>query len=181
MTTDFSLNHFPLLAFARAGAQAQGHVPLATLARLAVESRPLAPDVPAPDVAYAVAGEMRTDAAGAYEPWLQLQASVSLRLVCQRCLGEVDCAVSLDRRFRFVASEALAEVEDEESEEDVLVASKDYDLGALIEDELLMAMPLVPMHGACPVPVRLAVADPDFEQSLPEKPNPFAVLEKLKR
>jgi len=181
MNNDFSLNHFPLLAFARDAAQTQGCVPLATLARLAGESRPLESEAPVPEVAYAVSGELRSDASGGEEPWLQLRAEVVLRLVCQRCLGEVDCAVSFDRSFRFVASEALAEVEDEESEEDVLVASKSYDLGALIEDELLLALPLVPMHPVCPQPVRLAVADPDFEQSLPEKPNPFAVLEKLKR
>jgi uncharacterized protein len=33
-----------------------------------------------------------------------------------------------DRWFRFVADEATAEAEDEESEEDLLVVSRDFDL-----------------------------------------------------
>ena len=181
MKNEFSLTQFPLFAFARDRAQTQGRVPLAALPRLAQESHPPAGAVPEPLVEYAALAELRAGASGGEEPWLQLRASVALRLICQRCLTEVECAVSFDRSFRFVASEALAAVEDEESEEDVLVASKSFDLQELIEDELLMAMPLVPMHAVCPQPVKLQAADPDFEQVVPEKPNPFAVLEQLKR
>jgi uncharacterized metal-binding protein YceD (DUF177 family) len=33
----------------------------------------------------------------------------------------------------------------------------------------------------CPEPVKLSVADPDFVEESREKPNPFAVLEQLKK
>jgi uncharacterized protein len=49
----------------------------------------------------------------------------------------------------------------------------------LIEDEVLMDLPVVPRHAVCPVPVKLATADPDFELAA-VKPNPFAALSALK-
>jgi uncharacterized protein len=51
----------------------------------------------------------------------------------------------------------------------------------LIEDELLMTLPVVPKHDVCPVPIKLQVADADFVDEPTEKPNPFAVLEQLKK
>ena len=157
-----------------------GAIRLSELERLAAESTQGAATAPATEVQFAVSAAMRADAAGVEEPWLQLEASTILRLQCQRCLGDADLPVEFNRSFRFVATEALAEIEDEESEEDVLVLEKQFNLQELIEDELLMAMPLVPMHAVCPVAVRLAAADPDFDATPAEKPNPFAILGKLK-
>jgi uncharacterized protein len=102
-------------------------------------------------------------------------------MTCQRCLGPVDVDISAQRSFRFVASEAVAEVEDEESEEDVLVLSRDFDLLGLMEDELLMALPPVPKHDVCPVHVVLEAKDADFVEESEAKPNPFAVLGQLKK
>ena len=99
--------------------------------------------------------------------------------MCQRCLGPVDIAVSVKQSFRFVGSEEAAEAQDEESEEDVLALSQEFNLADLIEDEVLMAMPVVPRHEECPVEVKLEVADAGFEAASAEKRNPFAVLAKL--
>jgi uncharacterized protein len=72
-------------------------------------------------------------------------------------------------------------VEDEESEEDVLVFERQFNLRDLVEDELLMAIPLVPMHPSCPETPRFSVADADFDATVQEQTNPFAVLAGLKR
>jgi uncharacterized protein len=85
----------------------------------------------------------------------------------------------IERAFRFVETEAQAELEDDASPEDVLVLSRDFDLATLIEDEVLMDLPVVPRHDTCPVPVKLTAADADFEEVSP-KPSPFAVLAGLK-
>ena len=179
MKHEISLTRFPVAGFAQDRGVASGALPLSGFARLTQESHSLAATEPVVPVTYAVSAEMR-DTTGADVPWMQLQAATVLRLTCQRCLGEVDVPVDFDRSFRFVASEELAQAEDEVSEEDVLVLSKQFDLQELIEDELLMAMPLVPMHEVCPKPVRLQAADADFDSTPAERPNPFAVLDKLK-
>ena len=44
-----------------------------------------------------------------------------------------------------------------------------------------MAMPLVPLHDVCPSPVKMAVVDPDFEEAVAAKPNPFAALAALQK
>lgn len=112
--------------------------------------------------------------------WLHLQAKTHLPQVCQRCLADVDLALEVDRSYRFVADEATAEAQDDESEEDVLALSREFNLMELIEDELLMALPLVPRHDVCPVQPRMTVSDDDFESASGDKPNPFAVLGALK-
>jgi len=56
-----------------------------------------------------------------------------------------------------------------------------FDLLAVLEDELLMALPLVPMHETCPQASPLVAGESDKEVGLIEKPNPFAVLAQLKK
>ncbi len=131
-------------------------------------------------VNWSAQGELRVEAGGGEQVWLHLEVDATLPLTCQRCLGQVDWPLAVRRSFRFVADESAAEAQDEDADEDVLALSPDFDLRQLIEDELLMELPVVPRHDVCPTDVKLAVADADFEEKLAEKPNPFAVLQQLK-
>jgi uncharacterized protein len=178
MKHEFEAQHLHIAAFAQSQGTHAGEERLSHFERLMDQSQGLGGET---FVTYSVQGEMRADAAGSEEPWLHLAAQATLPMICQRCMTPVDEVISVERDFRFVASEALAEVEDEESEEDVLVLSKSFNLLDLIEDELLMAAPLVPKHEVCPAPVKLQTADPAFVELAQEKPNPFAVLQQLKK
>ncbi len=60
----------------------------------------------------------------------------------------------------------------------MLALTRALDLRELIEDELLLALPIVPRHEVCPVPL---VAPADAAELVEEKPNPFAALAALKR
>lgn len=177
MKHEFAARALNVAAFAQAGDSYVGDERLARFERLMEETRGLGGETL---VSYSVQGETRQDAAGHDEPWLHLAAQATLSLVCQRCMGPVDVPVTFERDFRFVASEELAAVEDEESDEDVLVLSKTFNLLELVEDELLMAMPPAPKHETCPRPVKLQAADADFTDEPADKPNPFAVLQQLK-
>ena len=126
-------------------------------------------------------GEHVAEMGGAGHIWLHLQADCSVPMVCQRCLEVAEIALHAERSFRFVKDEATAEVLDDEAEEDLLAISKDFNLRELIEDELLMELPLVPMHEVCPAVVPMASSDEDFEQAVTEKTNPFAVLAGLRK
>ena len=90
------------------------------------------------------------------------------------------CRLSVERSFRFVADEDMAAAQDEQSEEDVLALSRSFDLVELVEDELLMELPLAPRHESCPVPVKLTVVDEEFDAAAAQHENPFAILEKFK-
>lgn len=135
-------------------------------------------------VNWQASSELRPAPSGDDQIWLHLTASTTVPLACQRCMAAVDIELTVDQKYRFVATEDIAMAEDDQSEEDLLVMEPSFDLLALLEDELLMAIPLVPMHEECPVnPALLAGGETPALESLVEgeKPNPFAVLAKLKQ
>lgn len=171
--------HLDVAAFAADGGQLSGRWPGASLSRLADSQAP-PQDVPLPDVAWAVQGERRAVTGGEAELWLTLHAQAPVWLTCQRCLQPYELPLTLDRRLRFVRGEAEAEALDAESEDDVLALSRWLDLRELVEDELLLALPLVPRHAVCPQPLPMAVdAGPEPDGGA-ERPNPFAALQGLK-
>ena len=178
MQNEFDPLRLHIAAFTQTGGSYSGTEPLLRFGRLIEEAEGLGD---AEAVRFSLQGSLKSDPAGLDEPWIHLSASTRLLQVCQRCLGKVAVSLEFERDFRFVASEALAEVEDEESEEDVLVISNAFNLLELIEDELLMAMPLVPKHEICPTPVKLKVTDPGFVSEPSNKLNPFAALQVLKK
>lgn len=111
--------------------------------------------------------------------WLRLEASAQLILTCQRCMHPLSLDLKVKRRFLVAPNEALAnKLEDSAQDDyDVIAHDKQFDLLALIEDELLLALPIVPKHLQCEPPV-LAQAEPSQEST---RQRPFAVLSKLKR
>ena len=168
--------HLDVKAFAHSASAITGHDLLSSYERLMQETQGLGGER---TLTWSAQGEVRVDEALAQQVWLHLTLDASLPLTCQRCLGPVDMAVAVQRSFRFCDSEEVAAAQDEEAEEDVLALSQDFSLAELIEDEVLMAMPLVPCHVTCPVELKLTAADPEFEAALTQKRNPFAVLAKL--
>jgi uncharacterized protein len=168
--------HLDIKAFAQTGSAMTGQDLLSNYERLMLETQGLGAD----NMLHWVArGELRFDETGTEQVWLHLTVEATLPLICQRCLGPADIAVAVDRSYRFVHGEEAAQVQDEDAEEDVLALSADFNLSDLIEDEVLMAMPVVPRHAVCPVEPKLSVADPAFEVNSAESRNPFSVLAKL--
>jgi uncharacterized protein len=180
----WNADRLDMRAFAQAAGQLKADEPLTRFDRLTGEA--LADDGVSPDVRvhWQAQGEMRASATGgAPAPWLHLQAHTTIALTCQRCLGPVQTPLSVDRWFRFVADEATAAALDDDCEEDLLALEPRPQLHDLLEDELLMELPLVPMHEECPVPVVMQVADPALsDSSAPaERRHPFADLARLKK
>ena len=177
MTKDYSPDRLDIKAFVQAGTRISGHDSLLKFKRLAQEAQGLHPDL---YVDWQATGELRAVPGEAGQPWMRLQAQSAFPMVCQRCMGPVDVPLEVDRTFRFVADEAAAEALDDEVEEDLLAISREFNLRELIEDELLMSLPVVPRHDECPEHVPMEAADDDFEAASAEKPNPFAALAKLR-
>lgn len=121
--------------------------------------------------------DIRQPAGGKEQVWLHLCFDGHVPQICQRCLTVYLEPIAVDRWFRFVPDEATAEAQDDESEEDLLVWTPRFNLLELIEDELLLALPIVPMHEACPESLPNEVEDDGFH---PEKPHAFAALSALK-
>lgn len=175
MKRQFNAQRLDVVAFAEDGATVSGTAELRGFPRLAAEAGGRGGERP---VTWTASGEQLDPSHVQPQVWLHLRASATLALVCQRCLEPVDVALQVERSFRFVADEETAAAEDDEAEEDLLAMDQAFDLVELVEDELLMALPAVPRHEACPVPVKLTAADPDFQEAAPV--HPFARLKDLK-
>ena len=163
-------------ALAEAGAVLDESISLHKLERLAPES---IDEKAKSTINWQAKFELRENAA----VWLHLHAATSIALTCQRCLTSVLTPIAVAQWYRFVDSEAIAMAEDDASAEDLLVMTPQFDLLAVLEDELLMALPLVPMHDVCPAPLALPVfgaSDTAFAEPADEKPHPFAALAGLK-
>ena len=107
-------------------------------------------------------------------PELLLHVQGWLGLLCQRCLGPIRFTLDTQVRFSLVASEAeIPPIELERDDVDYLVVGSGVDLMALIEDEVLLSLPLSPSHdeGQC---------TDDARGTHEQKESPFKVLQGLK-
>jgi uncharacterized protein len=181
---EFNPRRLDVRPFAETGEPIDGVEALGPFERLvALHHAEAPPDLAAP-VRWSAHGELRPRRGGPPEVWLHLQGATALSMQCQRCLETVEMPLAFDRWFLFVDNERQAAELDAESEDDVLVLSRQFDLLTLVEDELLLVAPLVPRHEVCPIPVQLSVGDgepdaPAQEQAAP--PHPFAALSALRK
>ena len=174
---EFDPRRLDVQAFAEAGAQLDGEQALADWPRLAESASAGVPQVELPPVRWTLRGESRPVRGAPPQTWLHLKAEAQIDLECQRCLQPVRTALQAQRSFLFVAGEEAAAELDADSEDDVLALTRALDAPALIEDELLLSLPLVPKHELCPSAPTLASSD-DTPAEAP--PHPFAGLAALK-
>ena len=97
-----------------------------------------------------------------------------VNLVCQRCLQGLRFPLDLTFSLGIVSSEA--EIERlPDGYEPLLVTGDPVQTVEVIEDEVLLAVPAIPLHQG-----RQRCETGYVNQPMPEKDNPFSVLEKLK-
>ncbi len=124
------------------------------------------------------------------KPYLQLTIDGAIWLMCQRCLTAYEQPLSVEADYRIVATEEQAEAAPLDEEVDVLVGSRRFNLRELLEEELLLALPLAPKHPAClsvhpslnatPVNGTKTPAAQGKQEDI-RTDNPFAVLAALKK
>jgi uncharacterized protein len=85
---------------------------------------------------------------------LQLAVSGEVQLTCQRCLGSMPYTVDVERTLYLARNEAEMERLDALPDSDAIQAGETLSLVDLVEDEVLLSLPLATMHaeGECPVP-----------------------------
>ncbi len=133
---------FDSLQFAKSGESLSGRLRIEELPRLSGSLRP--DDVA---VQYRLTGVVASG-----RPALRLKVDATVWLTCQRCMTMYPEVLSLDSVLPIARNEA--ELERWESVDpllDALVADPELDVAVLVEDEILLGIPLVPMHpeGEC--------------------------------
>ena len=103
-------------------------------------------------------------------------------LECQRCLGTFDHCIDTASTLVFVSDESkLPPVEEEDESMDYVVAEAPMEVRALIEDEIILALPVAPRHAAGECKESPLSKESKESKSTDDKPSPFAALARLKR
>ncbi len=116
-------------------------------------------------------------------PMIKGHVSGQVTLECQRCLEPVVVGIHTDLNVVVTESQTDREPE-QEGYEICIVDNERLFLQDFIEDEILLALPVVPRHSDCqPVrPLRDAAFDEALEYSVSEgKKNPFDALKDWKK
>jgi uncharacterized protein len=138
------MSHQPVidgLEFARAGSRLQGEWPVVEFPRLR-------------DALRAETRSLRYELQGVPEaqgrPALRLKVEGTLALVCQRCLGALEFPLRIGVQLYLAASQEEIDAAPLEAEgPESIVAGKEMQVRALVEDEVLLAIPIAPRHEAC--------------------------------
>lgn len=124
-------------AFARAGSRQEGEIAIATLRRLS-------------DRLTGSAGSVRYVVQGAQDqqerPMLVLEVSGMLQLQCDRCLMPLDYPLALQSRVLLAQPGAEQQDDGDPETPEWIEAGRDLDLQELVEDEILLGLPLSVRH-----------------------------------
>ncbi|MGC8806790.1 MAG: YceD family protein [Thiomonas sp.] len=165
-----------LFDFARTDGELHGAVALSALSRL---RDLLASDAGAP-VQWTLRGFQRQRAGMRPQAMVALRVHAELGLICQRCLQEMTQEIDDAAEFRLVIDEPPLTLEELEAEDEALPAENPIDVLELIEDQLILALPLVPMHAACPDRQTAEPSSPPADAGeREERQHPFANLREL--
>ena len=160
----FTRPYIDSLDFARRGGELSGDVPVAELPRMT--------DLLADSegkISYVLRGLTGKDG----NPQLELILDGLCHLRCQRCLNALSYPVKLVSKLRLVTEGEVESTDIEDDEVDNIPVEKHLDVLALLEEELLLSLPIAPKHGLgeCQIAV----------EGLSRSNNPFAVLAGLKK
>ena len=157
---------------AESGAELSGPIPLKQMQRLLPQ---LADDSGEVDVVL----NFDIDELGV--PFVKGQVKATLHIVCQRCLEAFDYPVEQDIVLAWVRNDPQAERLPLRYDP-YLVEENPLMLKDVVEDELLLALPNVPMHteSDCPASAWLAAQESVVQPKQDEEKNPFSILAKLK-
>lgn len=114
----------------------------------------------------------------------RVQTQVSMQ--CQRCMKTMELPIDARVSLAFIATEEQAQ--ELPSHYEPLIVEEETSLSEMVEDEIILALPAVPLHEAeqCsaqepfPGSVKDTTAESNTEGNI-DRPNPFAVLEKLRK
>ncbi|MBC7490111.1 MAG: DUF177 domain-containing protein [Glaciimonas sp.] len=108
---------------------------------------------------------------------LMLAVNGSLQIMCQRCLTPFVFDIDSESLLILAKDEVVADEIDallDDDQIDVIVGTKALDIIQLVEDEVLLSMPLSPKHLVC--------CETSAHEALKsvKKESPFAMLKNLK-
>jgi len=156
------------LSFVRNSGLLQGNLPLINLERLhsyLVNT--------SGELAYLITGQFDEH----NRPILRLSIDGSVDLSCQRCLKKMEYGLELETELLLVRNEDELSRYDEDIFVDAIQASNELNVLTLIEDEIILSLPISPRHQD--TKCHLSIITETHETTMKE--HPFTALASLKR
>ncbi len=115
------------------------------------------------------------------QPRVMGRLTATLQLQCQRCMQTMGLPVSVDIHLGIVRTQKQAESLPD-NYDPLLVSDEPMTAADIVEDELILALPLVALHEIKDCPAVNAQAGRDEQDEVAaRRENPFAVLAELKK
>ncbi len=113
--------------------------------------------------------------------FMQGRITADVVIQCQRCLGPLSLSISAELMLGVVSERDPRELPS--YYEPLPVGHEPIFLRDIIEDELILSLPIVPKHaeGQCPNELRAEAGDDEKDSGGVAEGNPFAALAGLKR
>lgn len=112
--------------------------------------------------------------------YVDVHVKTSLVLICQRTLEPFSLPMAVDARLGLIRRESEEAGLPPDYEPLLVPDDARLNLADVMEDELLLALPLVPINPDSSLPNAITSQDPDSSGERPAE-NPFAVLRELKK
>lgn len=111
---------------------------------------------------------------------MKIKAELSLDLTCQRCFKDFTTTIDIENLISPVKNDSQVLALPEYYDPAIINEFGELDLISIIEDEIILALPLSPLHDSqdCEISEQNFVFGDLPEED--EKPNPFAVLTQFK-
>ncbi len=153
------------------GLRLEGKLKLSIMARL---SAAIVDDTGIVDV------ELQFDVDETGTPFMVGHIKTELPLVCERCMQTMQYSVDTRLSVGLVRHERHAEQLPEQYEPWLIESDGPVELSSIVEDELLLAIPIVPKHEHACLPEEMWQSGEDIGEE-EKSESPFAVLSALKK
>jgi uncharacterized protein len=158
--------------FAEKGRRLEGRLPLTNMARLA-------PSIEASTGEVRFELEFGVDLIGSRYMKGHLHADLQMR--CQRCMDNMTVTIDTELSNGLVKNKQEADNLSMDYEPMMVDGDEPVLLADIIEDELILGLPIVAMHGEDTDCSTKFAGNPVVEEEIVKKPNPFAALVDLKK
>jgi uncharacterized protein len=114
-------------------------------------------------------------------PYMKGDFTVSVAMTCQRCMSAMELELKASPLLALLKSERKVDGLADQYEPWVLDTNEPVLTSTVVEDELILSLPLVPKHETPCLPDDIWSSGDDIEISNDDKPeSPFAILSSLK-
>lgn len=129
------------------------------------------------EIAYSISGIL--DEKG--RPALKIIITGMITLCCQRCLSKLEHTLDVKTHLLIARTQDEYSSYDEDNSVDAILASPDMDALTLIEDEIILSLPISPRHLENECSINNITINTSEATKAVVKKHPFASLKSLKK